>query len=146
MTLTRWAENSWLRAHRTSSQEVGDLLKIVGRDLQYAANPGLSADWKFGISYNAALKLCTILLSASGYRAEKNLQHFRTLQALPLIMGDAKKADADYLDTCRNKRNIADYDRTGVVSESEAEELRAFVGELRGEVLAWLNKYHTELI
>jgi hypothetical protein len=43
---------------------------------------GISDDWKFGIAYNAALKLCTILLHDSGYRPEKNLAHYRTLQAL----------------------------------------------------------------
>ena len=59
----------------------------------------LSPDWQFGIAYNAALKLCTILLYASGFRPEKNLAHYRTLAALPLILGNERKNDADYLDT-----------------------------------------------
>jgi hypothetical protein len=36
-----------------------------------------SLDIRFGIAYNAALKLCTILLYTEGYRPEKTLQHFR---------------------------------------------------------------------
>lgn len=64
MSLQIWAVNGWLRAHRTSRQEIGDLFKIVERDLQDAGNGGLSEDWRFGIAYNAALKLCTILLYA----------------------------------------------------------------------------------
>jgi len=103
MSLANWAENHWLRHHQTSPQEICDLLNIVERDLRDGQNAGLSADWKFGIAYNAALKLCTILLYASGYRAEKNLQHYRTIQALPLIMGSQKKDDAAYLDACRLK-------------------------------------------
>lgn len=56
------------------------------------------------IAYNAALKLCTILFYAEGCRPEKNLAHYRTLQALPFIMGPKRKDDADYLDSCRSKR------------------------------------------
>ena len=106
----------------------------------------LSADWRFGIAYNAALKLCTILLYAEGYRSEKNLQHYRTIQAVPLIMGSGRQADADYLNACRAKRNKAEYDRIGVVSNAEAEELIEFVREFREAVLGWLHGKHPELI
>lgn len=146
MSLTNWADNGWLRPHRTSPQEIADLLKIVERDLLDARAGGLSEDWKFGIAYNAALKLCTILLYAEGYRAEKNLQHYRTIQALPLILGETSQGDADYLNACRSKRNIAEYDRTGVVSAAEAEELLAFVQELREKVVQWVRKHHPALL
>jgi len=146
MTLKSWAENRWLRPHRTSVQEIDDLFRIVDRDLRDARNPGLSADWQFGIAYNAVLKLCTMLLYAEGYRPEKNLQHYRTIQALPLILGEAKKSDADYLDTCRGKRNVVEYDRTGAVSAAEANELLEFVEEFRSDVLEWLKEHHSPLL
>jgi hypothetical protein len=95
MTLKQWADNGWLRPHQTSAKEIRDLLNIVERDLK-DADGGISTDWQFGIGYNAALKLCTVLLYASGYRAERNLQHYRTLQALPLILGADKKATDDF--------------------------------------------------
>jgi len=100
MTLKNWLNNGWLRTHKSSTKEIADLLMIVERDLKDAEG-GISDDWRFGIAYNAALKICTIFLYAAGYRAEKNLQHYRTIQALPLILGADRKADADYLDTCR---------------------------------------------
>ena len=106
MSLAQWAENCWLRPHTTSTKEIADLLMIVERDLHDSAGD-ISADWQFGIAYNAALKLCTVLLYASGYKPEKSLQHYRTIQALPLILGHSYKEDARYLDTCRTKRNIA---------------------------------------
>lgn len=146
MTLPSWEANGWLRSHQTSRQEIADLLRIVERDLQDAVADGLSADWRFGIAYNAALKLCTVLLSASGYRAEKNLQHYRTIQALPLILGAKCKGDADYLDTCRVKRNRAEYDQAGVVSDTEARELVEFVVELRAVVVAWLKEQRADLV
>jgi len=146
MTLRNWETNGWLRPHRTSRQEIADLLRIVERDVHDAAADSLSADWRFGIAYNAALKLCTILLYASGYRAEKNLQHYRTIQALPLVLGAERMDDADYLDACRVKRNRAEYDQAGVVSDSEAGELVAFVIELRLVVTEWLKERRSDLI
>jgi hypothetical protein len=105
MTLTKWLENGWLRRHRTSREEIYDLLGIADRDLSDAKST-ISADWRFGIAYNAALKLCTILLYAEGYQAEKTLQHYRTIMALPLIIGPQRKKDADYLNACRAKLKI----------------------------------------
>ena len=145
MTLQNWRANGWLRPHETTRQEISDLLQIVDRDL-VDARKDMSADWQFGIAYNAALKLCTVLLSASGYRAERNLQHYRTQQSLPLILGDERQEDADYLVACRVKRNQAEYDRVGVVSQGEAEELIGFVEEFRETVLRWLQVHHKSLI
>jgi hypothetical protein len=56
-----------------------------------------------------------ILLYSEGYEAERKLQHYGTIQALPKILGAEKNDDAVYLDTCRAKRNTAEYDSVGVV-------------------------------
>jgi uncharacterized protein (UPF0332 family) len=144
MSLEDWARDRWLQRHKTSKQEITDLLGIVDRDLKDAEGD-ISADWRFGIAYNAALKLCTILLYASGYRPEKNRAHYRTIAALPLILGADQKDNADYLDTCRGKRNTAEYDSAGAVTENEATELVEFVKEMRQGVIEWLKKNHSEL-
>lgn len=140
MSLNDWAKNGWLRSHKPTKEEILNLLEIVERDLNDTSAQGLSDDWKFGIAYNAALKLCTILLHSSGYRPEKNLAHYRTLQSLPLILGDKHKPNADYLDACRKKRNETEYDFAGNVSEDEVQELIEFCKELKAEVLVWLKK------
>ena len=145
MSLKQWADNGWLRRHDTSAQEIASLLAIVERDLADAEGD-ISADWRFGIAYNAALKLCTILLFASGYRSERALQHYRTIAALPLVLGDERKDDAEYLDTCRIKRNTAEYNMAGVATKQDASELADFVKELREQVLDWLKKNRPELI
>jgi hypothetical protein len=85
MTLKQWEANGWLKPHKTSRKEIGNLLAIVRRDLADARAKGISDDWRFGIAYNAALKLCTILLCAEGFRPPQSLAHYRSLQALPLI-------------------------------------------------------------
>ena len=145
MSLKQWADNGWLKPHRTSREEISKLLNIVERDLN-DAQKDISADWRFGIAYNAALKLGRILLSGEGYRPTHELQHYRTLAALPEILGDAKKADAEYLNDCRKKRNIVEYDYVGGVTEEDVKELIEFVRELKSSVLGWLKENHPELV
>jgi hypothetical protein len=146
MTLKQWADNGWLKPHKTSRQEIKNLLAIVDRDLEDGQESSISADWRFGIAYNAALKLCTILLNAEGYRASQGLQHYRTIMALPLILGDERKKDAEYLDACRTKRNTVEYDYVGGATDEDADELLAFTKDLKRDVLAWLREKHPKLL
>lgn len=145
MTLKHWLENRWLKPHRASQKEVAGLLSIVDRDIK-DAGASLSADWRFGIAYNASLKLCTILLHAEGYRAAHDLQHYKTIAAMPLILGDSKATDAGYLDAGSKKRNIVEYERAGSISVTEADELLAFAIEFREVVTNWLENVHPELL
>ncbi len=92
------------------------------------------------------MKLCTILLHASGYKAEHTLQHYRTIQAMPLILGDQLKVGAQYLDDCRRKRNKVEYDVAGVASAQDATELLEFSKELHANVQDWLKKQRPELL
>ena len=86
-----------------------------------------------------------MLLRAEGYRAAHTLQNFRTIMAMPVILGADRSDDANYLDTCRRKRNELEYERAGVVSEGEATELVEFCRKLRTAVLEWLKKVHPTL-
>ena len=144
MTLKQWEKNGWIRPHQTSPQEIAGLLSIVKRDLLDAHGP-ISADWQFGITYNAALKLCTILMYASGFRPERNSAHQRTLSVLPLVLGGSRKADADYLEACRVKRNTVEYDIAGAATERDAQELYEFTKQLQVEVMDWLRRNHQKL-
>ena len=68
---------------------------------------------------------------ASGYRPDRALAHKRTIDALPLILGDLRKGDAAYLDVCRIKRNAVEYDAAGGATDAEADELLQFATTLR---------------
>lgn len=146
MSLKQWVDNGWLKSHTTSRQEIANLIAVTERDLSDASIEAVSTDSRFGSAYNAALKLCTILLYSSGYRAERTRHHYMTIQAMPLILGKDRSDDARYLDTCRNKRNIADYEYVGSVSESDVEELVGFARELKAAVLDWLKKNQPHLL
>lgn len=145
MSLAQWNKNGWLKAHQPTRHEISDLFEIARRDILDSSAEELSPDWRFGIAYNAALKLCTILLRAEGFQAEKNLNHYRTIQALGIILPN-RKLDVSYLDACRIKRNTAEYDRVGTVSNEEAGELIEFVKEFEPEVVGWLKRVHPDLI
>ena len=76
MSLTNWRDNGWLSDHKTSPQEISDLLSVADRDLSDCESPGLSPDWQLSIAYNAALQTATAALAACGYRAGRDAHHY----------------------------------------------------------------------
>ena len=145
MSLQDWHNFGWLKPHKTSLDELSNLLAIADRDIEDAETADLSNDWKFGIAYNAALKLCTMMLFASGFMPEKALAHYRTLLSLQFTLGPHRKRDAEYLDACRIKRNHVEYDYVEGASAAEAKELLDFARELRTEVLCKLQPKYPSL-
>ena len=146
MSLAQWQINGWLRPHVTSREEIGNLLSIARRDLSDAQSQEISDDWRFGIAYNAALKLCTALLYAEGYRPVHAQAHYRALQSLPLILGAERAADATYLEACRVTRNTVEYDYVGGATGAEADELIEFTESLEQIVLQWFAERHPEFV
>jgi len=146
MSLDEWCRNGWLKKHQTSPQEIADLLHVADRDLKDCTSAGLSADWKLSIAYNAALQSATAALAAAGFRvARGESAHFRVIQSLEHTVN----ADVDLvaqLDAYRKKRNELGYERAGVVSDREAQEMQALARSLRGQVEAWLRGEHAELM
>ena len=51
MSLPDWERNGWLQSHKSSPNEVRDLLAVVDRDLADSAAEGLSADWRMNIAW-----------------------------------------------------------------------------------------------
>jgi len=145
MSLQDWLKSRWLIEHRTSRQEITDLLNMADRDLAQCRTPNLSPDWQLNIAYNVALQAATAALAAAGYRAAKEAHHYRVIQSLAHTI----KADARLiaqLDKFRKKRNIGSYERAGAVSEQEVKEMFALATNLRDEVEKWLRSNHPELL
>lgn len=144
MDLHDWLNNSWLVVHKSSSEEVANLLSIVDRDLSDCKTRGLSPDWRLNIAYNAALQAATVALAAEGYRATRDSHHYRVIQSLELTI----EADEDLvgaLDGFRKKRNIGDYERAGTVSDKEADEMEKLAIILSKKVRIWLKDKHPSL-
>jgi hypothetical protein len=131
--------------HQASVNEIRDLLQVVERDLADSDAEGLSADGRMNIAYNAALQAATIALAAAGHRAVRESHHFRVIQSLRETIGVEAGVVATF-DAFRKKRNITGYERIGLVSDADAEAMRALAVRLRDDVVAWLTKRHGGLL
>jgi hypothetical protein len=96
------------------------------------------------IVYNAALQAATAALAAAGYRASRDSHHYRVIQSLREKIG-TDTSDLATFDAFRKKRNIAGYERVGLVSDADAETMRALAMRLRDDVIAWLKRHHSTL-
>jgi hypothetical protein len=147
MTLRDWEQNSWLKQHQTSKQEIAGLFSIFEREMKDGQIAGMSADGQFNHAYRAVLSLCTVLLYASGYAPAKGQSHhYRTILALPEILGPDARDDAAYLDQCRTKRNASEYDAANEVSDTEARELLQFARDFEIVVWNWMSQNAKGLI
>lgn len=145
--LQRWLDAGAVRQHRTSRREVADLLAVAERDLGDARITDLLLDRRFATAYAAALQLATTVLAASGFRATAQRgHHVVTWQIVPELMGAEFGETAVYFDSCRALRNHSDYDRVGVVSESEVDEVLREADSFRGQVMDWLSREHPRLV
>ena len=145
MSLSDWLKYGWLIEHRTTPEEIRDLLALVERDLADSAVDALSPDWRLGIAYNAALQAATAALAACGYRAAREAHHYRVLQSLAHTIG-APGTLVIRLDVFRKKRNLGGYERAGAASDQEAREMIELAQELDAAVRRWLWKHHPELL
>lgn len=146
MTINSLLERGFIERRDFSEKEISDLFDIVERDLNDSNTGDLSLDWKFGIAYNAALKLATILVRGSSLRVKSGSHHMNTIALLPEILGEDYIDDKNYLDSCRRKRNAVEYDYTGGVTEIEVAELQDFVVELKTKVVEWCVKNSISLL
>jgi hypothetical protein len=143
--LKSWVESRWLKSHRSSPAEVATLLAAVDDDLANAKKD-LSPAWRFNIAYSGALGAATVLLAAAGYRAERDNKHYRTLAAIPLILGSGSRELAGFLDRCRTMRHDVTYEGVRSISAAEADELIQAVEELRNKAATWIRKHRPDLL
>jgi len=146
MNLTHLLNQGKIQSHKTSKEEVTNLLTAIDRDIKDAKIEELSLDRKFSTAYNAILLLATILLYCSGYKTKGVGHHFTVFLAMKEILGRDYYSLADYFDSCRAKRNITEYDYSGSISEAEVEELISEAAEFRKTVLDWLKQNYPEYL
>ncbi|MFC1629344.1 hypothetical protein ACFL3H_09595 [Gemmatimonadota bacterium] len=131
--------------HKTSAHEVATLLDLIQRDLSDCRVDSIGTDWAFNIAYNAALQAATLALHVSGFRASREGGHERTIESLRYTIN----ADPDLirlLQDFRKKRNKAEYEMSGVVSELEREEMLRTAEDLFIQIQKWLKEHHPDLV
>jgi hypothetical protein len=133
------------RAHRSSREEIGNLLGIVERDLRDSDAKDVSNDWRFAIAYNAGLQAATAALAAAGYRASRDSHHYRVIQSLSLTIGKSAGFIRNF-DAFRKKRNVSNYDIGGGISDRELQEMMEIAKSLHDEVKSWIQAKHASLL
>jgi uncharacterized protein (UPF0332 family) len=113
-----------VQPHRTSKKELDDMRALVARDLADATVAGFSADRRFATAYNAALLAANMAIACAGYRVTAKTGHHKiSFESVRLALGASANKYADYFETCRRKRNVIDYTRSHVATETEAKEI-----------------------
>jgi uncharacterized protein (UPF0332 family) len=79
------------------------------------------------------------VLHAAGFRAGREQKHYRTIAALPLVVGPDTRELAQFLDRCRARRHEVTYESLSNVAQSEATELIEALEELEKRVEKWLD-------
>jgi len=144
MSLANWLNNSLIVEHSPSAKEIAELLRICDRDLEKAKIIELGPDWRLSIAHNAAVQAAKAALAAVGYRARKEGQHYLLLQSLAFTI-KADSVTIKQLNKFREKRNISDYERAGLVTEQEAKEMIELARKLRVDVEQWIRVNYSGL-
>jgi hypothetical protein len=132
-------------AEPSSKSELDNLRSIVARCLSDIHVPGLSDEQRFIIAYDAARTLALMIVRAAGYRPKKVGGHYNTFAALEAADAPAFHAIADYLQTCRMKRNDSEYDYAGGVTPHDADELVKLLTQFAADAEAWISSNHPGL-
>src|SRR6266496_2401381 len=131
MTWKKLEEEGRVARHKTSKKELDDLRGAAERKLRDAALEGLSADTSYCVAYEAALLFSKMALACAGYRVKGLGAHEATFVALDLALGPSASGAAKYFDRCRRKRNDLTYERAGIVSTMEVQEILREAARLR---------------
>jgi hypothetical protein len=146
VTWTKLLASGDVQKHKTAKKELDDMREVIARDLADAAIPGLSADRRFATAYNAALQAISMAIACAGYRVTARIgHHMVAIECAKLALGSAADKYADYFETCRRKRNIIDYTRSHVASDTEAKEMLSKATEFYQLVETWIAKSHPAL-
>ncbi len=139
--------SSSLIPHDPTIAEIQQLFEVVDRNLQDASKD-VSPDLRFTVAYGAALQLCTIALYAAGFKTKRGAggHHALAINSLVETLGQSQKETRIYLSRCSNRRHLIEYERVGVVSARDANELHQTARKLRTDVLDWLKRRHPDLV
>lgn len=145
MTLDDWRKISWLVEFEVTVEDIRALLAVADRELADSQVPGVSTDGKFNHAYAAALQAAAAALAASGFRPARGSHHHIIVQSLARTIGADTKVVAKF-DRFRKKRNMAEYEMAGGITELEAEEMADLAARLRKDVEEWVRLKHPDLL
>jgi uncharacterized protein (UPF0332 family) len=139
LSLQQWLENKWLVETTASGEEVHNLSAIAERDIEAASNQALPPEWQLNIAFNAVLQIATAALIVSGYRVTTKSHHYHAIESLRYTIGTSTEI-VEQLQRFSKKRNVASYERVGMVTEGEVAELLALARTLHAELQSFVRR------
>lgn len=133
------------RRKETTREEIQDLFSAISREIEDASLKGLSSDSKFAHSYNACLLGSIAILRCFSYLTSSREHHKDTFAFLKQCGIETLSKYADYFDRCRIKRNSLQYNRVGVITDTEALELLDEAKSFVQDVKKWVRENYPEL-
>lgn len=120
MSLGKWLDNGYLKKANPTKRDIEAKFGVAQRDLDDAANTGISDDTRYRLAYEAMLVVAQAMLLADGYRPASQGSHYYSIESLEHTMGESRKK-IDLLHSFSKKRHICQYDQEGTVSPEEVE-------------------------
>ena len=145
MSLEDWLNEGKLQKHVTSREEVDRLFTVFERDIQDARAQNISVDRRFATAHNAALMVARAALAVSGYRTAGEANHYLTIHSLAYTIKTDDKT-VILFNKLRKKRNITDYELTGMVSAQDVVDTIELAQTLRRAFNDWLNTSRPDLV
>ena len=87
MTWAKLLASNNVTRQPATKKELDNLRSIVSRSLKDVTAPGLSADARFIMAYDAARTLSLMIVRSSGYRPKPAGGHYNTFLALEIADG-----------------------------------------------------------
>jgi len=122
-------------------EAVKELIELAERDLKLAKKMlKQDLDWTFNIAYNSMLQSSRALMYYHGFRSLGKTQHLTVEKFISIALGDKFKEKVNAFDMIRRKRHTATYDRTGIISNYEANYSILIAQDFLEEIKKIINK------
>jgi len=129
-----------IRPHRFRRRDLEGYMALAESRLPDADLAGMSTDVKYMLAYDAIHSAARAVMAAEGYRAthQPGGHHAAMFEFLERVADGRWQPQAEQFDDARKKRNKAAYERFGLVSDTEAEQLLEAARVFLAEVRDWL--------
>jgi len=128
-----------VRRHSVESDDIIAALTIAQARLGDAGVKGLSNDGRFVFAYDAARAAAEAVMGTEGYRPVAGSGHHETVfRFLRVAAGGRWATEAAEFEQARRKRNAAEYDEWGLITETEADRLLSAARLFVEDVAKWI--------
>ncbi len=128
-----------IEAHSFTHRDFQDYIAAATGKLADAGVEGLSDDTRFTLAYDAVRAAAEAVMAAEGYRLKSGEgQHAAVFAFLAEAEAGRWEEEARQFDDARKKRNVSQYRRFGLITQTEADELLRAAQVFIAEVEDWL--------